>query len=298
PPPLTVDGQWSSWTPWGQCSTKCNGGWGEWSNWTDCTKSCGGGVQSRRRDCDSPSPEGEGDYCEGLGTEVISFHGSWSLWSGWSECDGCEGVSVRTRECNSPPARFGGLPCHGESRQSRGCQDNVTICSVDGSWSQWGGWSECSAPCGGGVKLRMRQCDNPAPQSGGRGCAGMSEQQRECNSHTCTGTRWDRLGEQSRTRVCSFPPCSGMRRQSKTGCQHGLWNCSLEPCPVDGGLSTWGPWSPCSLSCGGLGLKTRNRACSHPAPAYGGRDCLGPRQESTYCQAMDCPGLQPAPVSW
>uniref|UniRef100_A0A4W5ND95 Uncharacterized protein n=1 Tax=Hucho hucho TaxID=62062 RepID=A0A4W5ND95_9TELE len=74
-----------------------------------------------------------------------------------------------------------------------------------------------------------------------------------------------------------------------SGCQHGLWNCSLEPCPVDGGLSTWGPWSPCSLSCGGLGLKTRNRACSHPAPAYGGRDCLGPRQESTYCQAMDCP---------
>ncbi|XP_070960618.1 SCO-spondin [Oncorhynchus clarkii lewisi] len=742
-----VDGQWSSWTPWGQCSVRCgpglqsryrfcsspqqsgsglpcigpdhqdqlcmtapcdrNGGWGEWSNWTDCTKSCGGGVQSRRRDCDSPSPEGEGDYCEGLGTEVIScntdhcpvapcsqvpgtvfsscgpscprscddlshcdwlceagcyctegkvlssdgrscvereecpcldlntglrlypgesttapdgcnnctceggrlnctsdpcpvsggwcewsgwiscsktcgaewvsryrscgcpepkaggapcqgeqevhggvgaqiqrqpcpvvtfcpVHGSWSLWSGWSECDGCEGVSVRTRECNSPPARFGGLPCHGESRQSRGCQDNVTICSecggvqvdwpcgkpcprscsdlhgdtecldtaecsmtcgcpgdlvlqdgqcveneecrckyhnsstgetsgldssntswawpgrsdwqfanpgetiiadcknctceagvlhcqsvpgchVDGGWSQWGGWSECSAPCGGGVKLRMRQCDNPAPQSGGRGCAGMSEQQRECNNHTCTDSglwptwspwsSWSVCsvscggGEQSRTRLCSFPPCSGMRRQSKTCntqvclevgcppgrlyrecergegcpfscaqvsgregcysegceegchcplqtfqhnracvqecpclvdkelltsiqnvsvtpllahhnltqgdefqsgetfiqdcsvcvCQHGLWNCSLEPCPVEGGLSPWGPWSPCSLSCGGLGLKTRNRACSHPAPAYGGRDCLGPQQESTYCQATDCP---------
>lgn len=49
-----------------------DGGWGEWSNWTDCTKSCGGGIQSRRRECDSPSPEGEGNYCEGLGTEVIA----------------------------------------------------------------------------------------------------------------------------------------------------------------------------------------------------------------------------------
>uniref|UniRef100_A0A8K9UVC9 SCO-spondin n=1 Tax=Oncorhynchus mykiss TaxID=8022 RepID=A0A8K9UVC9_ONCMY len=672
-----LDGQWSSWTPWGQCSVRCgpglqsryrfcsspqqsgsglpcigpdhqdqlcmtapcdrNGGWGEWSNWTDCTKSCGGGVQSRHRDCDSPSPEGEGDYCEGLGTEVIScntdhcpvapcsqvpgtvfsscgpscprscddlshcdwlceagcyctegkvlssdgrscvereecpcldlntglrlypgesttapdgcnnctceggrlnctsdpcpvsggwcewsgwiscsktcgaewvsryrscgcpepkaggapcqgeqevhggvgaqiqrqpcpvvtfcpVHGSWSLWSGWSECDGCEGVSVRTRECNSPPARFGGLPCHGESRQSRGCQDNVTICSecggvqvdwpcgkpcprscsdlhgdtecldtaecsmtcgcpgdlvlqdgqcvekeecrckyhnsstgetnssntswawpgrsdwqfanpgetiiadcknctceagvlhcqsvpgchVDGGWSQWGGWSECSAPCGGGVKLRMRQCDNPAPQSGGRevgcppgrlyrecergegcpfSCAQVSGREG-CYSEGCEEGCHCPLQTFQHNRACVQEcPClvdkellTSIQNVSVTpllahhnltqgdefqsgetlsyfltllsacsGCQHGLWNCSLEPCPVDGGLSPWGPWSPCSLSCGGLGLKTRNRACSHPAPAYGGRDCLGPQQESTYCQATDCP---------
>uniref|UniRef100_A0A8C8IE07 SCO-spondin n=1 Tax=Oncorhynchus tshawytscha TaxID=74940 RepID=A0A8C8IE07_ONCTS len=668
---VAVDGQWSSWTPWGQCSVRCgpglqsryrfcsspqqsgsglpcigpdhqdqlcmtapcNGGWGEWSNWTDCTKSCGGGVQSRRRDCDSPSPEGEGDYCEGLGTEVIScntdhcpvapcsqvpgtvfsscgpscprscddlshcdwlceagcyctegkvlssdgrscvereecpcldlntglrlypgesttapdgcnnctceggrlnctsdpcpvsggwcewsgwiscsktcgaewvsryrscgcpepkaggapcqgeqevhggvgaqiqrqpcpvvtfcpVHGSWSLWSGWSECDGCEGVSVRTRECNSPPARFGGLPCHGESRQSRSCQDNVTICSecggmqvdwpcgkpcprscsdlhgdtecldtaecsmtcgcpgdlvlqdgecvekeecrckyhnsttgetnssntswawpgrsdwqfanpgetiiadcknctceagvlhcqsvpgchVDGGWSQWGGWSECSAPCGGGVKLRIRQCDNPAPQSGGRevgcppgrlyrecergegcpfSCAQVSGREG-CYSEGCEEGCHCPLQTFQHNRACVQEcPClvdkellTSLQNVSVTpllahhnltqgdefqsgetfiqdcsvcGCQHGLWNCSLEPCPLDGGLSPWGPWSPCSLSCGGLGLKTRNRACSHPAPAYGGRDCLGPQQESTYCQATDCP---------
>lgn len=48
-----------------------DGGWGHWSNWTECTKSCGGGVRTRRRECDSPRPEGEGSYCEGLGTEVI-----------------------------------------------------------------------------------------------------------------------------------------------------------------------------------------------------------------------------------
>lgn len=56
-------------------------------------------------------------------------HGSWSPWSAWSECDGCAGSSTRTRDCNSPPARFGGLPCLGESRQRRGCHDNFTICS-------------------------------------------------------------------------------------------------------------------------------------------------------------------------
>lgn len=56
-------------------------------------------------------------------------HGSWSSWSTWSECDGCSGSSTRSRECSSPPAKFGGLPCLGESQQSRGCHDKITVCS-------------------------------------------------------------------------------------------------------------------------------------------------------------------------
>ena len=64
----------------------------------------------------------------------------------------------------------------------------------------------------------------------------------------------------------------------------------MEPSPVDGGLSLWGPWSPCSLSCGGLGVKVRSRDCTQPSPAHGGKDCRGPRQETTYCQTPDCPG--------
>lgn len=86
--------------------------------------------------------------------------------------------------------------------------------------------------------------------------------------------------------MVNFPyiPCSG--------CEHGRWNCSLQHCPVHGGLSPWSSWSSCSLSCGGLGLKIRTRACSQPAPAHGGRDCQGPRQETTFCQAPQCPGTR------
>ncbi|MBN3300416.1 SSPO protein, partial [Amia calva] len=134
----------------------------------------------------------------------------------------------------------------------------------DGDWSPWGAWSQCSVPCGGGVRLRLRLCDNPAPQGGGRGCAGGQEQQQECSPQPCTGV----------SRVC----------------QHGQWNCSLSVCPEEGGLSPWGPWGPCSLSCGGLGQKTRTRDCNHPAPAHGVRDCEGTRLETTYCQTPDCPG--------
>lgn len=66
------------------------------------------------------------------------------------------------------------------------CQ-SVPGCHVDGGWSQWGAWTECSVSCGGGVKFRRRLCDNPSPQSGGRGCLGDAEQQRDCNTHLCTG---------------------------------------------------------------------------------------------------------------
>ncbi|XP_029005418.1 SCO-spondin [Betta splendens] len=526
-----------------------SGNWCEWSEWTPCSRTCGAESVSRYRSCSCPEPRAGGADCpgeheihSGVGVQiqrqpcpVVTFcpvHGSWSSWSAWSDCDGCLGSATRTRECNSPPARFGGLPCLGETRQRRSCHDNITVCSdcgggqeewpcgkpcprscsdlhgdtvcldppgcspscgcpddmvlqddvcvsrdecrckyhnssatvdlnstnaawlwpggydwhfanpgdsiisdckncsceagilqcqsvpgchVDGGWSQWGAWSECSLSCAGGVKFRSRQCDNPFPQSGGRGCVGVTEQQKNCNIHPCTDSvgNWQLWsswsvcsvscggGQQSRNRLCSSPPCSGLSRQSKTcntqvclevgcppgrlyrecergegcpfncaqisgregcysdgceegchcpwhtyqhggvclqecpclvdrdlleslqsvsitpvsylhlfnisegmelqsgetlvhdcstcGCDHGRWNCSLEPCPVDGGLSPWGPWSPCSLSCGGLGLKTRSRSCTQPAPAHGGRDCQEPRQETTYCQAPDCP---------
>ena len=52
--------------------------------------------------------------------------------------------------------------------------------SVDGGWSDFGGWSECSANCGGGTQNRTRTCDNPASAHGGADCAGDSFETRSC----------------------------------------------------------------------------------------------------------------------
>ncbi|XP_028290490.1 SCO-spondin [Gouania willdenowi] len=530
------------------CTTEpcpVSGGWCEWSDWTPCSRTCGAESVSRYRSCSCPEAREGGASCYGqqethggVGVQIqtqpcpmITFcpvHGSWSSWSSWSQCEGCDGSSTRKRACTNPPARFGGVPCSGARRQTRACHDNTTECSdcgggqeehlcgrpcprscsdlhgdtecldpsgceracgcpgdlllqdgvcvskeeclcsapgglnstnsslwsaesdwltvlpgdtiisdcrnctceagfllcdsapgcrVDGAWGQWGPWTGCSLSCGGGEKLRKRLCDNPPPEGGARGCVGVAEQQKACNTQQCTGdsggpwwswSQWSVCsvscggGQQARSRLCRSEPCVGVRNQSKTcnthvclevgcppgklyrecdgdgcpfscsqvsgaegcysdgceegchcppltyqhngvclqecpcfvdknllaslssvsvsppllsmnisegvelqsgdnlvhecstcSCEHGRWNCSLDPCPVHGGFSGWTSWTSCSLSCGGLGVKTRSRLCTHPVPAHGGRDCQGPRVDTTYCQAPECPDTFP-----
>jgi len=56
--------------------------------------------------------------------------------------------------------------------------------SIDGGWSDFGDWSECSAECGGGTQERTRECNNPAPE-GGADCAGDASESRACNTQEC-----------------------------------------------------------------------------------------------------------------
>ncbi|XP_070582937.1 LOW QUALITY PROTEIN: SCO-spondin-like [Erythrolamprus reginae] len=524
------------------------GGWCDWVPWSPCSRTCGSEVATRYRTCSCPKAQHGGPECEGtqeyhretgvqlqrracLMTGFCPVNGAWSSWSTWSPCDACHGISTRTRECNNPPARFGGTACPGESLQSRQCHDGVTACDdcrggqasfpcgkpcprtcedqqpdvacmesaecqpacacpegrllqdgacvepsrcrckyqrpwlgvpeernistwsglpqweyaqpgetiyapcqnctcvdghlqchadswcrLDGGWSSWGRWSPCSRTCGDGVQYLFRECSNPPPQNGGRGCAGAGERQRPCrNPEECPETEtwgpWSNWspcsvscggGEQWRSRRCRWPECRGLNSQSKTchthvclevgcpagrlyreclaeegcpyscahlagwtecfsdGCEEGchcpagtyqhkggcvqecpcvlsedvlqeFWrhsgktangplviltargervlveeeiapddiitaacsNCSCRNghldcvfahCPTDGGFTVWSAWTPCSLTCGGLGNMTRTRHCARPKPA----ECVGPRTDLKYCQTLDC----------
>ena len=60
--------------------------------------------------------------------------------------------------------------------------------SVDGGWSEWGGWSDCSAECGGtGTKTRTRTCTHPAPAFGGLDCEDEQSETQSCNIDPCPG---------------------------------------------------------------------------------------------------------------
>ena len=58
---------------------------------------------------------------------------------------------------------------------------------------------------------------------------------------------------------------------------------------VDGGYSSWTPWSECSVTCGG-GEQTRTRECTNPSPVGSGKDCehLGPHEQSQKCNPQKC----------
>lgn len=56
---------------------------------------------------------------------------------------------------------------------------------IDGSWSTWTHWTDCSRTCGGGVTTRERQCNKPLPQYGGNACEGEAKVRKMCNFEPC-----------------------------------------------------------------------------------------------------------------
>merc|ERR1719315_313692 len=56
---------------------------------------------------------------------------------------------------------------------------------VNGRWTEWSAWSQCSATCGGGLKQRTRTCTNPAPANGGLNCEGDGMESEACNNIDC-----------------------------------------------------------------------------------------------------------------
>ncbi|XP_050547311.1 semaphorin-5A-like [Daktulosphaira vitifoliae] len=64
-------------------------------------------------------------------------------------------------------------------------------------------------------------------------------------------------------------------------------------CTVHGQWSSWSDWSACTQSCGSA-VKVRKRTCGNPAPAFGGRVCVGRDTEEIFCHSNPpCPVLPP-----
>ncbi|XP_011693296.1 PREDICTED: semaphorin-5B [Wasmannia auropunctata] len=134
---------------------------------------------------------------------------------------------------------------------------------VDGGWSAWSPWSPCQHGTG--------------EQSPGHGHA-------HSHSHSEHAEKIDTC--QCQTRECNNPPP-----------QHGGESCTgtrvrVTNCTVHGGWTAWSAWSACSQTCG-FAMKTRRRTCTNPAPAFGGRVCVGHDHDDIMC--IDLPPC-PAPA--
>ncbi|XP_065187399.1 SCO-spondin-like isoform X2 [Sycon ciliatum] len=284
-----------------------DGQWNVWSDWTNCSEWCGTGYQERFRACDSPVPQFGGQPCPGLNIDnrtcilrLCPIDGGFGEWSPWSSCsEQCgSGVENRTRECDNPIPQYGGLPCLGHTMQSQSCE--VRPCPIDGRWSVWSNWTNCSQWCGTGYQERFRACDNPAPQFGGQSCPGLNIDNQTCILRPCPidggfgeWSPWSSCSEQcgpgieTRTRRCNSPPpkhdgkpCEGHRTDSQS--------CQIVPCPVDGQWSLWSKWTNCSRWCG-TGFQERFRDCDSPPPQFGGEICPGPSVDNQTCLLRHCP---------
>ena len=300
----------------GLCDTlvpcSADGNWGEWSMWSHCTAKCGVGLRDRVRQCNSPPPIGGGLPCPGPDNEILEcdsgipcrIDGAWGLWTPWSSCQGKCGMGLMSRErhCDSPLPRYGGGPCAGPFHEETTC-DTMVPCIMPAGWGPWSPWSMCSASCALGVINRIRDCVKPDPLSDTSACVGQNTETTDCDSGVpCPiNGNWGPwfewgvcsvlcgVGLRERRRECANPPprfgglpCVGPM-SNVADCDTGT------PCPIHGGWNLWTPWTACTQHCG-IGLQQRSRACTNPLPAFNGRHCEGPFEETMQCDTgRHCP---------
>lgn len=176
----------------------------------------------------------------------------------------------------------------------------IDLVAIDGGYTEWSDYSECSTSCGDGIKTRTRTCTAPEPENGGLDCQGPSTETAPCSKPCPVDGGYSEFGDwtecsrtcgrgvHERRRACDNPaPANG--GADCVGKPVELRDCNADvPCPIDGGLSLFGPFGPCSVTCGG-GVQIRSRHCTKPAPAHGGKGCVGELEETRKCNTVLCP---------
>ncbi|UJR36312.1 hypothetical protein I4U23_029040 [Adineta vaga] len=165
-----------------------------WSEWSECNASCAQtGVRIRSQNliptylfnplCARQIIETlpcVGDPCPCIeGFNCTCDVTDWCQWSSCSEKCGT-GQQKRTRQFKTS----GNENCTRINLyETRPC--NTQCCPVDGKYTEWSNWSNCSKSCDSGVQQRNRSCTNPSPSCKGEPCKGNSYQTQVCNAHSC-----------------------------------------------------------------------------------------------------------------
>lgn len=184
---------------------------------------------------------------------------------------------VEEKECNSQPC---------------GTIDGLEWCDL----TPWSNFSDCSAKCGGGIRVRDRLLIR-RPLNESIEC-GALQQRSLCNTHPCPEdcevSAWGPWspcssscsgGIRVRTRRVLSPSRNGGRMCPPL---HQWCECNLLPCPKDCRVGKWSDWSACSSWCGD-GLWRRERTITQPSE-FGGASCPALVEEGV-CHLRDCPAL-------
>lgn len=175
-----------------------------------------------------------------------STAGGYTEWSKWSECSkSCgEGLRGRSRKCTAPKPGMIGRDCQGSPYMTEKCSV-LTHCPVDGGFTEWGSYGECDKTCGGGTKVRIRRCTNPAPEYGGKPCEGNGFEKMDCNVNPCpVNGGFSAWGEYSKCEITGEKNCGKGKHVRTRTCNN--------PVPQHGGKNCEGPASEtteCEVPC-------------------------------------------------
>ncbi|KAM8818088.1 LOW QUALITY PROTEIN: SCO-spondin-like [Rhynchonycteris naso] len=211
----------------------------------------------------------------------------WSPWTPWSLCSHSCNVGIQWcfQAATVPQLPLGGAVCQGPSMEA--------VCNLrpcQGPGAEWGPWSPCSVPCGGGFWNHTQGSGENSPVDFST-CGGTNQTYLP---HCYCPTRMLLLNNvyvptqdcPCAHGGCLYPPGSTVLHPCENcSCVSGhITNCTSWACEEkerSGGWGPWEPWSSWSWSCGG-GLQ-------NPSPWGLGDYCEGPWAQGETCQALPCP---------
>lgn len=187
----------------------------------------------------------------------------------------------------------------------------------------WSPWGPCSATCGRTVKEKRRMI-KVHPRNGGRKCPERLVKRKNCKIRRCTRDQFNGLQALSQRRDTEVTPTTApppvpyqperdvISLPSYDPDQEyiapSLYNPHLGPAyhtdddhdheglEVNCVLGEWGPWSPCTHSCGPEALQQRSRLIV-VAERNGGTPC-GDTTQRRYCTLPPCPRPRAEHFPW
>ncbi|CAC5416734.1 PKD1L2 [Mytilus coruscus] len=112
---------------------KVDGGYTLWSEWDDCSQKCDG-TTTRRRTCHNPTPCNGGEDCSQFGRDTLTKNcgpvaGHWGEWGAWGSCampasSGTYGTGtyLHSRKCVNPVNICDGDYCIGVNQTEGNCR--------------------------------------------------------------------------------------------------------------------------------------------------------------------------------
>ncbi|CAG2219794.1 WIF1 [Mytilus edulis] len=192
----------TSYTSIGKCATYCNITTKDYVENKVCGQTCVNGV-FRQNKCQCPQ-RFTGKCCESEITTLPGIHNGFttphhsSTITAKSCKQGCKFGDCNAGKC-SCMTLFKGSTCNKLSSAVFRCGNGIKQCQL----SQWGQWSNCTSPCGGGISMRYKHmCCNKTYSS-------FEKCVKDCNITTT---------DYSEMKICGKTCVNGVFRQNKCQC--------------------------------------------------------------------------------